>query len=303
MRVWLNGEFVERDKARISVFDAAVQHGVGLFETMRAVNGTVYRLEQHLDRLATSARQLRLTDRLHVEPLADAIISTVEQSGLDEARVRLTMTGGDLNLLQAQRQSPVAPDLLIVAQPPTKYPDAFFQHGVQCAIASDRLNPWDAFAGHKTINYWGRLAALQQAAGARSAEALWMTVTNHFACGSVSNLFLVKDGRLVTPFARDEVLEDAIPSPVLPGITRAAIRELAEARGIETTLSLIDVDAVLNADELFLTNASWGVLPLVGIVHEGNQRPLGKEPGEIGEITRQLRTAWLDDVQRATSSS
>lgn len=302
MRIWLNGEFVERDHAKLSAFDAAFQHGVGLFETMRAYNGRVYRLEQHLERLATSAQSLRLTDHLNVEPLADAVRMTVEQSELTDARVRLTITGGDLNLLQSQRRAPVAPDLLIVAQPATMYPDEFYERGVQCTIADDRLNPWNSFAGHKTINYWRRLAALQAAATVQASESLWMTVTNHFAGGSVSNMFIVRDGQLVTPFARDEVGEDSIPSPVLPGITRAAIRELAATEQVETLLEMIDVSAVLSADEMFLTNSSWGVLPVVAIVHEGTQRPLGRDPGQVGQLTRHLRQCWLDDVARRTSS-
>ena len=140
MQVWLNGQFVERDDARISVFDAGMQHGVGLFETMLARHGRVFRPKRHVDRLINSARELRLSERLRAEPLIEAIRHTVERSEHDSARVRLTVTGGDLNLLQSAGRTTVDPTILIVAQPPTEYPDSFFTEGVSVMIADGRLN-------------------------------------------------------------------------------------------------------------------------------------------------------------------
>ena len=217
MKVWLNGQFLERDDARVSVFDAGFQHGVGLFETMLARNGRVFRPHRHVQRLVDSASMLRLTERLRAEPLLDAIDLALAENGLDDARIRLTLTGGDLNLLQSSGTAPNDPTILIVVQPPTPYPDAFFTDGITLLVADGRVNPFSAMQGHKTLNYWERIAALQIAASRGAGEALWLNVSNHLASGSVSNLFLVRDGALLTPIARGEEEAGALPAPVLPG--------------------------------------------------------------------------------------
>ena len=98
MFVWLNGQFVDRDAAQVSVFDAGFQHGVGLFETMLARHGAVFRADAHMQRLANSAKELLLSDRLRIEPLIEAVHHTIERNNFDQARIRLTITGGNLSL-------------------------------------------------------------------------------------------------------------------------------------------------------------------------------------------------------------
>jgi branched-subunit amino acid aminotransferase/4-amino-4-deoxychorismate lyase len=295
MDVWLNGHFVSREEASVSVFDAGFQHGVGLFETMGARHGSVFRVESHLQRLADSAKALLLTERLHTKPLAEAVHQVVEHTGLELARVRLTLTGGNLNMLQSKGESVVDPTILIDAQPPTPYPDAFFEQGVIVMIAEGRLNPFDPMAGHKTLNYWPRIRTLQVAAARGAGEAVWLSVTNHLACGCVSNLFLVKDGVLHTPIARGEEEPNAVPSTVLPGITRGVIAELAERKGVGLARRMLDINDLLDAEEAFLTNSSWGVLPVVGIEKESIA------DGNVGEMTQRLREAWLETVVTETS--
>jgi len=288
-KVWLNGRLLDRDEAKISLFDAGLQHGVGLFETMLGVNGRVYRLEQHLERLEHSARELRLTESIQISPLAEAVGQTLDASGLDRARIRLTMTGGDLNLLQSQRQGPVTPTVFIVAQPATAYPDEFFERGARVVVADGRLNPFERTAGHKTLNYWFRLQALQDAASKNAAESIWLSVSNHIMSGSVSNLFIVKDGVLFTPIARGEEAPGALPSPVLPGITRAAVLQFAENRDIEVRRRMLDISNLLEADEVFLTNSSWGVLPVTGV----EAREIGD--GGVGPVAKAMREIWFND--------
>lgn len=297
MLVWLNGQFVDRDQASVSIFDAGFQHGVGLFETMLARHGAVFRIEAHLDRLANSAQELLLTKRLRIDPLADAVELTLKKNNLTEARVRVTITGGNLNLLEQKGQAGVEPTIAIVVQPPTVYPQEFFERGVLVVIADGRENPLHPMAGHKTLNYWPRIRALQEAAAKRAGEAIWFTVSNHLSSGCVSNIFLVKDGQLFTPIAHREEEPGALPAPVLPGITRSAIIEFAETMEIQTTRKMLDINDVLSADEVFLTNSSWGVLPVSGV----EQHQIGT--GEVGEITRRLRKGWLHLVQQETQSA
>ena len=112
--VWLNGEFVAIDEARVSAFDAGFQHGVGVFETMRAAGGRVIDLEKHLARMAESVRILGLSDRMHVEPLAEAVTQTLQENEQDDARIRVTVTGGDLNMLRGEG-STHDPTILVTA--------------------------------------------------------------------------------------------------------------------------------------------------------------------------------------------
>jgi branched-chain amino acid aminotransferase len=302
MQVWLNGQWMDRDEAKVSVFDAGFQHAVGLFETMTARNGRVFRVRDHLERLRRSASDLRLTESLRLDPLAEAVQSVVERNGLRDARVRLTVTGGDLNLLQSTGERPNhEPTILIVAQPPTRYPDELFANGVRAMVADGRINPLERVAGHKTVAYWSRLAALQAAGAAGASEAIWFSVTNHLASGCVSNIFLVRDRVLLTPYARGEESRSALPAPVLPGITRQVMFELAEdlgeAMGLRAERTMLSIEDVFSAEEIFLTNSSWGVLPVVAI----ERTQIGE--GKPGPVAQSLRAAWRERVERETSAA
>jgi branched-subunit amino acid aminotransferase/4-amino-4-deoxychorismate lyase len=322
--VFLNGRFVEPDQARISAFDAGFQHAVGLFETLSAHlddagRPRVFALEDHLQRLIRSAADLGLSDSLRPAPLAEAVLRTVETAALPRARVRLTITGGDLSLLGRTAPAgdgkpappgpprPVDPTLLIVAQPATDYPADLFERGAAVVIADLRLNPLDPMAGHKTLNYWARLRALQAAAAARAGEALVFQISSHLAGGCVSNIVLIREGRLLTPIARGEEQEVAeegdraaaaagraiatgavMPSPVLPGITRKWLMGWARDEGLAVDRRMLTIDDVLSADEVLLTNSSWGILPVVKIEKEA----IGD--GVPGPLTQRARAAWLE---------
>ncbi|MGD9790000.1 MAG: aminotransferase class IV [Phycisphaerales bacterium] len=319
--VFLDGEFVSRDGARVSAFDAGLQHGVGLFETMLGVReGAGVRgilVREHVERLAFSARELGLSTTLKVEALVEAVRRTVERAvddsrgvscggsdGVSAWRVRLTITGGDLNLLE--RGEGVGrehqPTVLIAATPATVYPEAMFERGVSVVLADWRVNPLDAMAGHKTLSYWSRLRELQRAAASGAGEALVFQVTNHLSGGCVSNVFCVRDGVLLTPIARgEEGFGDGtrqaggggavLPSPVLPGITREWVIQQAEAMGMTLERRMLSIDDVLSSDEVFLTNSSWGVLPVVGVERER----IGG--GVVGEVTRGLVGGWRGFVR------
>ncbi len=284
--VWINGEFVAHAEARVSAFDAGFQHGVGLFETMLAVDGAPLDVARHIERLIGSAAQLGLSESLRVGPLIEAVKVVAQKSELPRARLRLTVTGGDLNMLASTGQSSTDPTILIVATRATEYPREMLEKGVRVTIADTRVNPLDPFAGHKTLNYWLRLRALQEASAKGAGEAVFFQVTNHIAGGAVSNLFIVKEGALHTPIARGEEEAGAIASPVLPGITRQRICELADPLGVGLRTGLLSIDDLLGADEAFLTNSSWGVLPIVQVEAER----VGE--GSPGEITRRLQERW-----------
>lgn len=295
----------------------------------------VFRLDEHVRRLVESARELGLNGSLRAGGLAEAVVETVRRSGLERARVRLTITGGDVSLLtQAREESrreegreEVGGDsgrmpepgggggeeggatVLIVAEPAVVYPEQIFEEGVSVVVAGLRVNPLDPMAGHKTLNYWPRLRELAVAASKGAAEALVFQVTNYLAGGCVSNAFVVKDGELLTPIARGEEggvsresgsevngregevgKKGVLASPVLPGVTRGFVMEMAGRWGVRVVRRMLSIDDVLGADELFMTNASWGVLPVVRVERE----LVGG--GKVGELSRRLRRAWVGEL-------
>lgn len=329
---FLNGRFFElgdgADGAPVlSALDAGLQHGVGLFETMLggvgdAGNVWCVRIDEHMARLAASARELGLSDALRTVALAEAVAETVRRSGLHRARVRLTITAGDLNMLRPGEGKAPQPTVLIVAQRATEYPEPMYARGVLATIADARANPFNPCESHKTLNYWWRLRELQAAAARGAAEAVVLSATNHLAGGCVSNLFVVKDGALLTPIARgeegaseDELLardraetlasiDDAppgpppgaskagggrgaaLPSPVLPGIVRRWVIDWARDAGIPLRRQMLGVADLLDADEALLTNSSWGVLPVTRV----EAKAIGA--GSPGPVASRLVEAW-----------
>lgn len=283
--VWLNGELTTPEEARVSAFDAGIQHGVGLFETLLARGERVVHLLQHLDRLEQSVKETRLSSRMRPDGIAEAIHRTVKAADLPAARIRVTLTGGDLNLLHGQGGEH-DPTIMVVAQPATRYPTELYDRGVRVVVADARANPLDPLAGHKTLNYWSRLSELQAAAGKGASEALWFMVSNHLAGGCVSNAILVKDGEFITPIARGEEPDGGLPSPVLPGVVREEVLGWAAGEGRLVRRQMIGIEEILQADEVLLTNSSWGVLPVTGL----EQEPIGG--GKPGPVAAALRTWW-----------
>ncbi len=308
--VFLNGRFSSPAEAHVSAFDAGFQHAVGLFETMlggvSAGEPWVFRLDEHMQRLVDSARLLGLSDSLRPRALGDAVIETLKRSELPKARLRLTLTGGDLNMLAgvAAAGREAEPTVMVAAQPATDYPPAMFERGVSAVFADARANLLNPFEGHKTLNYWWRLRELQLAAAKGAAEAIVLGVTNHVVGGCVSNLFVLRGGELVTPIARSvastgdpaagkqapDTKGPALPSPTRPGIVRAWVIEWAERQGIAVHERMVDVSDVMDADEVLLTNSSWGVLPIVKVEAEA----IGD--GVVGPVAARLRAAWTAEV-------
>ncbi|MFN0011318.1 MAG: aminotransferase class IV [Phycisphaerales bacterium] len=334
--LFLNGAFLDSpDQARISALDAGLQHAVGLFETMLAVRGraepVVLGLE-HVQRLIESASILGLSHDLREAALYEALVETFRRSDLERARIRLTITAGDLNMLArasatkqfqntpSQREgagggrrvsrsetdskgsapaTPSDPTVLIVAQPATPYPARMLEEGVLVSIAETRANPLNPMESHKTLSYWWRLRELQLAAAKQAGEALVFSVSNQLVGGCVSNILLVKNGTLQTPQARTDDVPAADephaqawgPSAVLPGITRQWAIHTAAGRGILTHRRPLTINDLLAADEVFLTNSSWGVLPVVRI----EAHTVGT--GSPGPITRQLIDDWAAETR------
>jgi branched-chain amino acid aminotransferase len=296
--VWLNGALADEDSAHVSVRDTGLLHAAGVFTTMRSYGGKVFRLDAHLRRLRDSCEALFIPLQYKDEVLARAAADVLERNGLSDARLRLTVTRG------LARQDPLhglrlEPTAFLTATELEPYPQEYYQRGLTVILNDEqKLNPYDLQAGHKTLNYFSRLAALREANRRSAGEALWFDVHNYLQSGSISNVFVVKDGRLLTPPApqelRDKVVESA-PYPrsaTLPGVTRAVVMELAGHDRIETRPAALTVNDVLDADEVFLTNSIMGVMPVCRI----ERKAVGAD--KPGPVTLRLSEAYAAMVSR-----
>lgn len=297
MDVYVNGNMLDLSQRAIRVDDAGLLHGVGLFETMAVHHGRVFRLQGHLERLTLSASSLGLSRNLDSSTLQHAIEATIRHNQIDRGRLRLTVTAGALSLLNEPPRHAPQPTIMVTPSAPTIYDPACFESGIMVQIAGQGANPFDPLAGHKILNYWSRLHTLRQAAAVNAGEAIWLNTSNHLASGAVSNLFLVKDGCLKSPFARGEEVPDALPAPVLPGVTRQVVLEIASSKKIPIECRMLSVEDLLEADEVFLTNSSWGVLPVTRV----EKRTIAD--GKVGQMTSQLRSALLKLMDTETAAN
>jgi branched-chain amino acid aminotransferase len=296
--VWLNGAFVDEAEASVSLRDTGLLHAAGVFTTMRANGGRVFRLDAHLQRLRASCEALFIPLLPKDEALVSAVEELLKRNELTDARLRLTVTRG------MAEQDPIhglrlTPTVFLTAAALEPYPAEYYAKGLTVILLDDqKLNPYDVQAGHKTLNYVSRLAALRSANQRGAGEALWFNVHNYLQSGSISNVFLVKDGVLVTPPTnvelRDRTVAELIAYPksdVLPGIIRTAVMELARDAKIGVKLASITVNELLEADEVFLTNSIMHVMPVCRI----ERKPIGDD--KPGPVTRQLM-ATLENAIR-----
>jgi branched-chain amino acid aminotransferase len=273
-RAYLNGELIDISRAAVTVSNPALLHGVGLFETLRAYDGKPFRLQQHIDRLADSARHFDMPVLDLLEQIPQAVQAVLAANNLRNARIRFTLTPPGAHG-EGER-----PTLLVAAQQTAGYPPELYERGMTVHLCTRwRQSAHDPLAGHKTTCYFPRLLALREAQAVGCGESLWFTPDNRLAEGCISNVFAVKGGRLRTP---------PLDTPVLPGITRAIAMELAAATGIAVDEVPCTVNDLLDADEVFLTNAIMEIMPVTRV----ERRTLADE--KPGPLTGRLARAYAE---------
>lgn len=282
--VWHNGKFLPRNEAGIAIDDGGWLHGAGLFETMRAENGRIFRLDSHLERLCRSAQILLRPIRLDELPTREVFERLLAKNELEVARVRLTVSAGAMLGDSAKNEQPIT--VCITASPMASPAAKANENGVHVVITQHRVSPTDPIAPHKTIAYLPRLIGLREAHRAQCMEALWFTTGNHLAEGSISNVFIVKGGLLKTP---------PLETPVLPGVTRAAVLELGGQLEIETQECPLVIDDLLDADEVFLTNVIMQIVPVIRVEKHDIA------DGRVGVLTTKLIEAFRELVRKECS--
>jgi branched-chain amino acid aminotransferase len=283
--VWihLNGRLVPEEEALVSVFDRGFLYGDGVFESMRAAGGVVFRLKRHLERLFRSAEGIGLDLTAAAPALAAAPGEVLEANRLSEARIRLTVTRGT-GRPGDYVEALGPPTVVVSAAPFQELDESLYAGGVRVMIPRRRQIPPDSLdPAIKSTSRLGSVLARLEARDRGAFEAVLLDGGGHLTEGTVSNIFLVVTGRLLTPPA---------PAGGLPGITREAVLELARAAAIEVSEERLPAELLADAQEAFLTNTSWEVLPIVQV----DERRIGE--GVPGPVSRDLLAAYRDLLQR-----
>lgn len=279
--IYLNGSLLPPSEARISPLDAGLLYGLGAFETMRSYGGCIFRVKQHVARLAQAIRLLGIEMPPQVD-LMEAAHATLKANMLQDARVRITVSAGEVQSIPdlAGHRSPT---VLILANALPHWAADKYEEGYSAIIATTRRNSFSATASIKSTNYLDSLLARHEARSAGADEAILLNSQGCIAEGSTSNLFVIRNGKLVTP------REDG---SLLPGVTRAVVMELARSLGVPVESRDVPPPDLQESEEAFLTNSTLEVMPLTRL----NNRSI--RDGRPGPITRRFMEAYRDLVRK-----
>jgi len=283
--VFLNGEFVEDDKAFISVFDQGLLYGDGIFETFRSIGGRFYKFPHHYQRLLTSADSLGYHITVSQAEL-EVILSELQQrNGLIDAYFRITVTRGKGQVGFQRNYSGSDLTWLVIAKPFKALDEKLYRDGIELVVAQTRRNAPEAINPKvKSISNLNSLLGKLEAKKAGTLEVIMLN-TKQFLCEcSASNIFWVKDNRFVfTPDASTGLLE---------GVTRSTIMQLCEKLGLRVITGEFKFQDLKFADEVFITSTSLEVMPVVKISGFIINR------GEVGPVSQHLREELHRDMNK-----
>jgi branched-chain amino acid aminotransferase len=282
--VYLNGSLVPLSEARLSPLDYGFLYGYGVFETMRAYSGRVFRLAEHLQRLRQSAEYLGISAPPMAE-LTRAVYETLEANRLTSARVRMTFSAGEGEPLP-NLSSCKGPTLFVTAREYIPHEEQVYQQGFKAITSGICRNTKSPVSSLKSLSYIDNLLARREAAAAGANEAILLNDNGLVAEGSTSNLFLVSGGTLGTPDRN---------SGLLPGITREVVINLAVEVGIQTIERSITLDDLFQAEEVFCTSS---VIEIMAVTSIDNHR-IGA--GRRGPVTLRLTEAYRRGIERETA--
>jgi branched-chain amino acid aminotransferase len=288
MKIYLNGTFVGKEDAKVSVFDHGLLYGDGIFEGIRAYNRRVFKLKEHVVRLFESAQSLMLKIPLTQEQMCQAIVDTLKENKLTDGYIRPIVTRGVGDLGLDPRKCTGGPSIIIIADKIALYPEKFYKEGLEIITVPTVRNLPEALNPQlKTLNYLNNILAKIEATNLGYDEAIMLDNMGYVAECTGDNIFIVKGNHLYTP-----------PQCMgtLRGITRDAVLEIADKEKIDTHEHVITRHEVYNADECFLTGTAAEIIPVVKI----DGRTIGT--GKPGKMTFKLIKAFkeltkIDGVQ------
>jgi branched-chain amino acid aminotransferase len=272
-QIYISGKFFPQEDAKISVFDHGLLYGDGVFEGLRAYNGKVFRLREHIVRLYESAKAIWLVIPISHDEMCDAVNEAVRLNKINDGYVRLVVTRGAGTLgLDPNRCS--NPQVIIIADVISLYPPELYEKGLEIITVSVQRNHPAALSPRiKSLNYLNNILAKIEGLQAGCIEALMLNHKGEVAECTGDNIFLVRHGVLYTP---------PLEAGILGGVTRDAVIEVAREAGIEVREVPLTKHDVYIADECFLTGTAAEVVPVVKV----DSRTIGK--GKPGPMTRDL---------------
>lgn len=277
LKIWLDGQLVEKSDAKIGVYDHGLLYGDGVFEGIRVYSGRIFECKAHIDRLFNSALAVRLTIPYTASQIQDAMYQTVNASGLTDCYIRLVVTRG-VGCLGLSPVKCVRASVIIIADTIELYPREMYEKGMAIITATVTRCPSNSIPARvKSLNYMNNILAKIEAIDAGVPEALMLNQEGNVAECSGDNIFIVRGGQVQTPTTSDGILE---------GITRGVILRLCGVLGIpciEKTLQRYDV---YTAQECFLTGTAAEVVPVTKI----DGRVIGD--GQVGAISLKLHSAF-----------
>jgi branched-chain amino acid aminotransferase len=282
MKIWLNGELVDKDEAKISVFDHCVLYGDGVFEGIRAYNGVIFQCEAHMDRLLASAERVRMPLHYDRQTIVDAMYEAMKANGVVDGYIRLVVTRGPgtlgLNPFLCHDSS-----VFVIADQIALYPPEMYEKGLEVIVASHRRISTDMLPPSvKSCNYLNNILANIEATDAGAGEAIMLNAEGHVAEATGDNIFLVRDGKVVTP---------PTSAGILVGVTRNVVMGLCEKLGIELTERDITIEELPAADEIFLTGTAAEVIAVTRV----DGRIIGS--GKAGPVTTRLLEAFREFIR------
>ncbi len=271
--IWMDGEWLTKDTAKVSVFDHGLLYGDGVFEGIRVYNGKVFRLAEHMDRLYASAHAIDLDIGIPQADLSRTIEEAVQRSGLREAYIRPIVTRGVGDLGIDPRKC-ARPTVMVIVDTIRIWPEERYEQGLACVTAATPIPHREALSPRvKSLNYLPHVMAKLEGNVAGADEVLMMDASGHVCEGSGQNLFIVNRRKLRTPPAH---------AGILLGVTRRAVMELAESAGYDVAEEMLNRYDVYTAEEAFLTGTASEIVPIRSL----DGRAIGA--GKAGPVTRDL---------------
>jgi len=285
--VYLDGEYLPKEQAKISVFDHGFLYGDGVFEGIRAYNGRVFRLDEHVERLYRSAKAIMLGISLSQSEMREAVLETCRRNDLPNGYIRVVVSRGMGDLGINPQNCRAGATVVIIADKLTMYPQSMYENGMAVITTATRRNSPAALDPNiKSLNYLNNILAkieVNRAAKAASdiGEGLMLNLDGYVAEATGDNIFVVSAGTLITPPTYVGILE---------GITRNCVLDLARQSGIPAEERVFTMTTVYGATEVFLTGTGAEVIPVTRV----DDRTIAD--GKPGPITRQLITAFRELV-------
>jgi branched-chain amino acid aminotransferase len=284
MKIYIDGKYCDEKSAKISVFDHGLLYGDGVFEGIRAYNGRVFKLKEHIDRLFKSAKAILLTIPLSHEEMMRAVVETCRRNKLRDGYVRLVVTRG-VGTLGLNPNRCINPSVIIIAGKIQLYPEELYRKGLEIITVPTVRNLHSALnPAIKSLNYLNNILAKIEAMNGGCEEAVMLNAEGFVSECTGDNIFIVNGNKLQTP---------PLSAGALYGITREVVMQLAEEAGLVVSEPSLTRYDLFNADECFLSGTGAELIPVVKI----DGRSVG--PGKPGPVTGRLITAYRSLTNRS----